>query len=68
MPPDVQALVKPGLDAIVEAIHQAFSVATAATFVPGIFTALVAAGLVLLLRDPKPGTVKVESTAPVLMG
>ena len=42
--------------------------ATAATFVPGIFTAIVAAGLVLLLRDPKPGTVKVEGAAPVMMG
>ncbi|MFN8622395.1 MAG: MFS transporter [Chloroflexota bacterium] len=68
MPPDVQAIVSPVVNEIVQAIHRAFSVATAATFVPGIVTGLIAAGLVLFLRDPEPGTVKVEGAAPVMMG
>jgi EmrB/QacA subfamily drug resistance transporter len=68
MPAEVQALVGPAIDQIVTAIHHAFSTATAATFVPGIVTSLIAAGLVLLLRDPQPGTVKAEGHAPVMMG
>ena len=68
MPPEVVAVVTPFVEVIVEAIHQAFSLATAATFVPGIITGLIGAVLVLFLRDPEPGAVKVESSAPVMMG
>lgn len=48
LPPDVAAQVKPLIPAIVSGIHQAFSIATAATFVIGIGAALVAALLVLV--------------------
>ena len=41
----------PFIPAIVGAIHQAFSIATASTFAIGIATTLVAAGLVLLFRE-----------------
>jgi hypothetical protein len=43
--------VEPFLPAIVDAIHRAFSIATASTFVPGIVAGVAAAGLVLLLRE-----------------
>jgi hypothetical protein len=48
LPPDVAAQVKPLIPAIVNGIHQAFSIATSATFVIGIGAALVAAALVLI--------------------
>jgi len=48
LPPDVAAQVKPLVPAIVNGIHQAFSIATSATFVIGIGAALVAALLVLV--------------------
>jgi hypothetical protein len=48
LPPDVAAQVKPLIPAIVSGIHQAFSIATASTFVIGIGAALLAALLVLL--------------------
>ena len=51
LPPDVRGVVEPFLPSIVDAIHQAFSVATAGTFAIGIGTSILAAGLVLLLRD-----------------
>ncbi len=51
LPPEAQAAVAPFIPAIVDAIHQAFSIATASTFAIGIATSLVAAGLVLLFRD-----------------
>jgi EmrB/QacA subfamily drug resistance transporter len=47
LPPDAQAQVEPLIPAIVNGIHQAFSIATAAMFVIGIGAALVAAALVL---------------------
>ena len=46
--PDVAAQVKPLIPAIVTGIHQAFSIATSATFVIGIGAALAAALLVLV--------------------
>jgi EmrB/QacA subfamily drug resistance transporter len=46
LPPEAQAQVKPLLPAIVQGIHEAFSIATSATFVLGIGAALLAAALV----------------------
>ena len=43
--------MEPFIPAIVDAIHQAFSIATASTFVIGIVGTVIAAGLVLLFRD-----------------
>jgi hypothetical protein len=43
--------VEPFVPAIVDAIHQAFSIATASTFGIGIGASLLAAALVLLLRE-----------------
>jgi EmrB/QacA subfamily drug resistance transporter len=51
LPAGARAAVEPFIPAIVDAIHQAFSIATASTFAIGIATSLVAAGLVLLFRD-----------------
>lgn len=66
LPPEAVALFQPHIDAIVEAIFRSFSMATSATFVPGIVTAFVAAGLVLLLRDPSSRTIKVEGGVPMM--
>ncbi len=51
MPEAVRAQVQPFIPAIVDAIHGSFSIATANTFLLGIGATLVAAGLVLLLRE-----------------
>ena len=51
LPEAARAQVQPFIPAIVDAIHAAFSIATANTFVLGIGASLVAAGLVLLLRE-----------------
>ena len=51
LPAGARALVEPFLPAIVDAIHQAFSIATASTFAIGIVTCIAAAGLVLAFRD-----------------
>ena len=51
VPADVRGLLEPFIPAIVDAIHQAFSIATASTFAIGIATSLAAAGLVLLFRE-----------------
>jgi EmrB/QacA subfamily drug resistance transporter len=48
LPPDAAAQVKPLIPAIVQGIHEAFSLATSATFVIGIGAALLAALLVLV--------------------
>jgi EmrB/QacA subfamily drug resistance transporter len=50
-PEALRAGVEPFVPAIVDAIYRAFSIATSSTFVLGIGSALVAAGLVLLLRE-----------------
>jgi len=49
VPEQFRAQVEPFVPAIVDGIHQAFSIATAATFGVGIVTALAAALLVLLV-------------------
>jgi EmrB/QacA subfamily drug resistance transporter len=49
VPAAVRSQVEPLIPNIVNGIHEAFSIATAATFVVGIVTAILAAGLVLVL-------------------
>ncbi len=51
IPPETRAIVEPHVPAIIDAIRQAFSLATASTFTIGIATTIVAAGLALLFRD-----------------
>jgi hypothetical protein len=48
---DVRGLLEPFVPAIVDAIHAAFSIATASTFAVGIGTSLLAAGLALFFRE-----------------
>ena len=48
LPPEAQAQIKPVIPLIVQGIHEAFSIATAATFVLGVGAALVAALIVLV--------------------
>ncbi|HEY6056563.1 MAG TPA: MDR family MFS transporter, partial [Candidatus Limnocylindrales bacterium] len=55
LPADVRGLVEPFAPQIVAAIHSAFSIATASTFVIGIGTSLLAAGLVLLFGEAPAG-------------
>lgn len=50
-PPEAQELLRPLIPAIVGAIHQALSLATAGAFWLGIGAALIAATLVLFLRE-----------------
>jgi EmrB/QacA subfamily drug resistance transporter len=49
VPDQVRAQVEPFIDAMVNAIYTAFSIATGATFVVGIATSLIAATVVLVL-------------------
>jgi len=51
LPEQARAMVAPHIDAVVAAIHQAFSIATSSTFIIGIGAALLAAALVLLLQE-----------------
>ena len=52
VPEEFQAVVEPLIPAIVDGIHTAFSIATGATFVVGIVTALLAALLVAVVMPP----------------
>ena len=63
LPPDVRGLVEPYVPSIVSAVHQAFSIATASTFTIGIGTSILAAGMVLLLRE-SPAAASVEAWEP----
>jgi EmrB/QacA subfamily drug resistance transporter len=57
VPEAIRAQVEPFIPALVNAIYEAFSLATASTFTVGIISAIAAAGVVLLLRDaPMPAT------------
>jgi EmrB/QacA subfamily drug resistance transporter len=49
VPEAARAQVEPLIPAIVSGIHEAFSIATTSTFVVGIFTAIIAAVVVLLV-------------------
>jgi EmrB/QacA subfamily drug resistance transporter len=51
VPEAFRAQVQPYVPTIVQAIHEAISVATASTFFIGIAAALIAAGFVLLLKE-----------------
>jgi len=51
IPEAARGVVEPFVPAIVDAIYEAFSIATANTFLLGIGAALLAAGAVLLLRE-----------------
>ena len=55
VPEAARAQVEPFIPALVDAIYEAFTMATASTFTVGIVTALLAAGLVLLLREVRQG-------------
>lgn len=50
-PPEAQAQLAPFIPDIVAAIHRAFSLATASTFVFGIVAAVIAVAVVLFLRE-----------------
>ncbi|HKZ91288.1 MAG TPA: MDR family MFS transporter [Candidatus Limnocylindrales bacterium] len=57
IPEAARAQVEPFIPVLVSAIYEGFSLATASTFTVGIVGSLVAAGLVLLLREaPAPAT------------
>jgi EmrB/QacA subfamily drug resistance transporter len=51
LPAGARAEIEPFVPAIVGAVHSAFSIATSSTFVLGIGTSLLAAGLVLLFHE-----------------
>jgi hypothetical protein len=61
VPEAARAQVEPFIPALVNAIYEAFSLATANTLMVGIVTSLIAAGLVLLLREVPVGA---AATAP----
>ncbi len=57
VPDDAKAFVQPMIPAIVDGIHQAFSLATASTFFVGIVTAIIAAIIIqLVMPAGKMGT------------
>jgi EmrB/QacA subfamily drug resistance transporter len=51
VPPEAQAFIAPFIDQLVDSIHQAFAIAISSTFWVSIGAAIVAAVLVLFLRD-----------------
>ncbi len=51
VPEAFRSQVEPFIPAIVKAIHEAFSIATASTFIVGIGASLIAAGFVLMLKE-----------------
>ena len=51
VPEALRSQVEPFIPALVNAIYEAFTLATAGTFTVGIVCSLLAAGLVLLLRE-----------------
>jgi EmrB/QacA subfamily drug resistance transporter len=66
VPASVRGQVEPFVPAIVDAIHQAFSIATSSTFVVGIGASVLAAALVLMLREVPvrhEATARASSTA-----
>ncbi len=69
VPPEFQAQVEPLIPGIVHAIHTAFSMATAATFTVGIFTALAAALIILFVmpggRMGQPESETLEAAHPM---
>ena len=66
VPPAQQAQVEPLIPAIVAGIHNAFSLATASTFVIGIVTCLIAAFVVLVLM-PAGRMGESEEAVPMML-
>jgi EmrB/QacA subfamily drug resistance transporter len=69
VPEQFRAGVEPFIPAIVDGIHEAFSIATAATFGIGILTALIAAAVVLILlpgRRMGEGAEPLEAEVPAV--
>jgi EmrB/QacA subfamily drug resistance transporter len=65
LPPDVQAQVAPLIPAIVQAFHEAFSLAIAATFWVGIVGALIGfLAVVFLKEEPMRTTFEFEDPVP----
>ena len=65
VPPEQQAFVQPLIPAIVHAIYEAVSIGIASTFWVGIAGALLAAGLVVFLREkPMRSTFEMGAPAP----
>ena len=71
VPEAFRAQVQPFIPAIVEAIHEAISVATASTFYIGIAAALIGAAFVLMLKEvpiqhevPADGAASAKSATP----
>jgi EmrB/QacA subfamily drug resistance transporter len=69
VPAAFRAQVEPFIPAIVDAIHQAFSISTANTFLIGIVATLLAAGLVAMIKEapmraeaPSPATASTGSS------
>jgi hypothetical protein len=60
LPANVRGAVEPFVPGIVGAVHSAFSIATSSTFVLGIGTSLLAAGLVLLFREAPATAIATE--------
>ncbi|MFN2484597.1 MAG: hypothetical protein ABR509_06645, partial [Candidatus Limnocylindria bacterium] len=63
VPAQFRDLVEPAIPAVVAGIHDAFSVATAQTFLIGVGAAIVAAALCALLRE-LPLRTSVRETVP----
>ena len=68
IPEQARAQVEPFIPAIVDAIYEAFSLATANTFLVGIVAAIAAAGVVLLLREAPEAAVVAEREAMMMAG
>jgi EmrB/QacA subfamily drug resistance transporter len=68
VPEAFRAQVEPFIPAIVGAIHEAFSIATASTFGIGIATASVAAVLVLLLREARRPALAIDASPGLALG
>ena len=68
MPEQARALVEPMIPAIVSGIHTAFSIATGATFVVGIATALLAALFVFVVMPAGKMGEQAESLPAELVG
>jgi EmrB/QacA subfamily drug resistance transporter len=69
VPPEARALVQPLLPGIVNAIHEAFSIALASTFWVGIVGAVLAAVFVAFLEEvPMRATFEIEEPALTAQG
>jgi hypothetical protein len=65
VPAGARSQIEPFIPDIVAAVHRAFSLATASTFVFGIFGALLAALMVAFLREVPMRVTATEPSHPV---